>query len=356
MIESHDTKTWFAVKTGLAAFFVFVAVLFSGLQYGWLMLSGFAVLTVAYIWILYRYVKVELSLRSRDRRITAFAQRYGYSVSAEAEPHKTKTFSRVLEPRLQKFSNTIHGDNWRYSDLSYTTIARTKYGDIDADVVYYSVLELDLSRPLPNMLFDAPQAHGLAFLAEIDEYQRTSLEGDFDQFFVTYFPSRYHIDSRSIITPEVMAAMIDSGVSDIEISGKKLYLYSPLIEPKDLDNFINDGMTIRAKMMDHAVKYRDDRLDKPARDKGDVSHFGKSLMAKPKFPWNSIITIVILAIYFSIAAMNPTEPLEASGVLGYIAVLSGMLILAGWKINISWVKPRRAISRREKSYDKKHGR
>lgn len=356
MITNHDTKTWFTVKSALAFFFVGMTVLLTGLPYGWLMLPGFAVIAVIYTWILFRYIKVELRLRSRSKQIVAFAQTYGYSISADVVPQKTGTFTRVLEPRLQRFHNAIHGNDWRYSDLSYTTVAHTKYGDIDADVVYYSVLELDLPRSLPHMIFDAPQAHGLAFVTEVDEYQRTSLEGDFDQYFVTYFPSKYHIDARSIISPEVMAAMIDSGVSDIEISGKKLYLYSPLIEPKDIKDFIEDGMNIRVKMMDHAVHYRDDRLDTASRDKGRISHFGTSLMPKPKFPWWNIVTVIIVGVHLTIVTLYPKEPLNATDVIVYVGMIFGMIMFTWWDIDKSWFQPKRAILRREKSYINKYGR
>ena len=307
-------------------------------------------------YFVYKYVGAERRLLTRARRIAQFASRHHYDTDELEFPKKTKTFSLVLGER-QFFENQMQGKGWRYSDLSYVNVVRTKYGDYDSEKVYYSILEIELDRPLPHMLFDAPGAHGLAYLAEISESQRVSLEGDFDQYFVTYFPRHYDIDARSIISPEVMAAMIDSGVSDIEIAGKKLYLYSPLLDIKYLQDFIDDGLLIRDKMMDHAVHYRDDRVSEEKRADGDISRFGTQLMYKPKFPWWTVLWSAVGLIYLlSGIARSTAEDISFNTVLA-IAVYMGVLIAVSWAdIYQSWIRVNKRNTRLERSYRKKHGR
>lgn len=51
----------------------------------------------------------------------------------------------------------------------------------------FSVVEIPLPRNLPALVFDA-KSGGHSFGMKIDHSQRASLEGNFDEYFVTYFP------------------------------------------------------------------------------------------------------------------------------------------------------------------------
>lgn len=348
MIESHDTKTWFAMKTAFIVLVGWVSYPSFSSEPGWILALALGVILAAYMWLLYRFINDELSLQRRAHRITQFAKGHGYTTASEIYPERTTSFRSVLG-RWQEFKNQMQGPGWRYTDLSYVILITTNLGDINTVKVYYSVLELDLDRPLPHMLFDSPKAHGLAFAGEIDTSQKTTLEGDFDTNFVTYFPSKYHIDARSIISPEVMEAMIASGASDIEVIGRKLYLYRPLIPVERFDPFIEGGMNIRRKMMDHAMYYRDDRLDKLAQNKNDISWFGKNLMPKPKIPW-----LVLFAAFYilGVATLSFVDSghKSAPGILAFILYVSVFVVATIAAVYRSWVKPRRAIAHKEGAY------
>lgn len=58
--------------------------------------------------------------------------------------------------------------------------------------------------------------------------QRVSLEGDFDTHFTLYAPKGQDREAREILTPNVMAGLIDHGAAwDIEVSGNRLIVASP---------------------------------------------------------------------------------------------------------------------------------
>lgn len=94
----------------------------------------------------------------------------------------------------------------------------------------WSFVKIKLPRRLPHMVLDAKQNNGFRTFSNLtdvfDKSQTLSLEGNFDQHFTLYAPKQYERDALYIFTPDVMAAIIDSGSAyDMEVIDDDLYLY-----------------------------------------------------------------------------------------------------------------------------------
>ena len=191
--------------------------------------------------------------------------------------------------------HVTQGIGWRYADYRYTV----KYNvihewDVDGAWRLFSTIEIDLPRKLPALMFDS-KSGGHAFGWRIDQSQRTSLEGNFDDFFTTYFPLRYHIDARSVISPEVMVAMLELKDCDIEIQDDQLYVYCPMVPEAELQAFITKAIEIERKLADHIVHYRDERLP-GTTDRQNVAVIGSRLNRSPVRP-------ILLGVGFAVAAV-----------------------------------------------------
>lgn len=92
-----------------------------------------------------------------------------------------------------------------------------------------------LEKSMPHILLDSRKnnfrlfGEGASNLGTTpDREQRLVLEGDFGEHFDVYTPAGSERDALSILTPDVMALLIDHGGDcDIEIIGNRLYVYLP---------------------------------------------------------------------------------------------------------------------------------
>jgi len=163
--------------------------------------------------------------------------------------------------RDPKMTNVISTPEWTYGDFTYNLYGQLKNGEYVKARVYYGVMTAQLPRELPNVFFDSKKARRRQFRLHFAKEQRHSLEGDFDKFFVTYFPDGYTIDSMSFISPEVMWAMREARDYDIEIYKNRLFLYGPLFDPEQqLKDMSAKILEIKKQLIDNATTYRDERL------------------------------------------------------------------------------------------------
>jgi hypothetical protein len=158
-------------------------------------------------------------------------------------------------------TNVISTPNWTYGDFTYNLYGRLKNSEYVKARVYYGIMTTQLPRELPNVFFDSIKARRRQFRLHFAKEQRHGLEGDFDKYFVTYFPDGYTIDSMSFISPEVMWAMRSAGDYDIEIYGNRLFLYGPLFDPEQqLADMSTKILEIKKQLVDNVTTYRDERL------------------------------------------------------------------------------------------------
>ena len=162
------------------------------------------------------------------------------------------------DPRV---TNVLGTPDWTYADFVYNLHGRIKSAEYVRAKVHYGIMTTMLPRKLPNIFFDSAKARGRQFRFHFAASQRHSLEGDFDEHFVTYFPEGYTIDSMSFISPEVMWALRDARDYDIEIYGNRLFLYGPLFDPEtQLQDMSVKLAEIKKQLANDITTYRDERL------------------------------------------------------------------------------------------------
>lgn len=202
---------------------------------------------------------------------------------------------RQLGKKSWHVKNLLHAPEWDYLDYSYDVYRENKYGEYKDSTIHYSVLVVSLPRSLPRMIFDAPKSHGSQYKFQFHEATRHSLEGNFDKHFTTYFPKQYSIDALSIISPEVMRAMIDAHEYDIEVSGDKLYLYGQLAPVENITGLIEKGVAIKQKLMNNIVTYRDERISFKEGRK-ETSSFGTYIQVNPFRYWSVFVLGAVLSV------------------------------------------------------------
>ncbi|MFV0478151.1 MAG: hypothetical protein ACK5ME_09990 [Parahaliea sp.] len=120
-----------------------------------------------------------------------------------------------------------------HADISFAvgSISYTIKHDKNNQTLHWLYVSIPLSQKLPHMLLDAKQNDTSLFGIAISNLpkvftrrQKISLGEDFDKYFTLYAPKGYEHDVRTVLTPEVMAILIDkSPAFDVEIVDDKLF-------------------------------------------------------------------------------------------------------------------------------------
>ncbi|GAB3126967.1 hypothetical protein GCM10027056_25480 [Glaciibacter psychrotolerans] len=87
-----------------------------------------------------------------------------------------------------------------------------------------------LPAPLPHLILDATSNRRISteLPVEFKQAERLSLEGDFDKSFQLYSPPEYRRDALYVLTPDLMAALIDdAGSYNVEIIDSTLVFFTP---------------------------------------------------------------------------------------------------------------------------------
>ena len=128
-------------------------------------------------------------------------------------------------------------------------------------------LAVRLPAPLPHLILDATSNNRLGsdLPSGVDRAQRLSLEGNFDRWFHLYAPVAYRSDALYLLTPDVMAALIDTASAyNIEIVDDTLVFFT-----SSAADFSTPGpwQAIHAILADAAARiaasarrYRDERV------------------------------------------------------------------------------------------------
>jgi hypothetical protein len=262
-------------------------------KYGWIFMTLAAVTPVV---LAARYLYVRRRVSNHPQRVADFAARRGYELGA-VRAHDIISQPNLLnsmpKARDQSIDDYFSGPDWDYGDFTYTQYRYVKNGEYPNLYVYYGVMATQLPRALPNLFFDSKKARGKQFRFQLSASQKHSLEGDFDRYFVTYFPPDYTIDALSFITPEVMWALRGAADYDIEIVEDRLLLYGPWGNPdKQIPDMAAKITDIKQQLMNNIVTYRDERL--PAEQgRLQVAEDGHVLQG-------SKIALVILIIAISV--------------------------------------------------------
>lgn len=237
---------------------------------------------------------------------------------------------KELYPLGIGINNTLSGANWKFGDFMYAT-GSLFFNNAISEVRYFSCMEIDLPRKLPAMLFLSKRSsHNFGFYFKKTQTEKAKLEANMEKYFDMYFPIHYHIDSISIMSPEVIEVMLKLKDFDIEIRDDKLLLYGPLIEYQSIHALIDTATEIANKLSDHVVFYIDERVGDGSKE---VSAVGNRL----RKPENRTLVLGLLGIFFAVLAAYQWNLDE--GWLHKIAVLylSVVLFVIGVMICVSTI-------------------
>jgi hypothetical protein len=162
-----------------------------------------------------------------------------------------------------------------------------------------------LPRVLPNVLFDSKNDRNRQFKAEFASDQKHQLEGDFNNYFDTYFAEGYTLDSMSFVTPDVMQAMIAADEYDIEIVEDNLLLYGPMAAAlAQLDEMSRKIAAIKRTLAVTTADYHDDRLPGEA---GSVTVTPQGMFLKQRkvhLTFGIIVIIVYVVVNIASSVIN----------------------------------------------------
>lgn len=166
----------------------------------------------------------------------------------------------------------------------------------------WSYVRIKLTRRLPNMVLDARKNNVFGKLSNLpDSFSRgqiLALEGDFNNYFTLYAPKEYERDALYVFTPDVMAAVIDTGQTyDMEVIDDSLMLYSPgataLTSETHLKTLLGIIEKIGTELRDQSHRYADERVGDRALN--IVAEPGARL--KTRIPAVGVATIIFIVIY-----------------------------------------------------------
>ncbi len=199
------------------------------------------------------------------------------------------------------------GESWQLYETTYNFYRRTKSGEYLSKQVYYTVLEVQLSRPVPNLIFDSKSAKGQQFKYLYLKSQKLSFEGGFDNYFTSYAPDHYEIDTLSFVTPEVMHKLIETHDYDIELHGDRLVLYGPLLERDGLISMRTAGLELAAEINDNLDNYRDSYLGGKDRVT-QTAPFARKLLKSPlRAQIGLALSVLALLVLIQDAIINTTD-------------------------------------------------
>lgn len=130
-------------------------------------------------------------------------------------------------------------------------------------------IAIALPAPLPHLLLDAQDRRSGELSADVDRGQRLSLEGDFDRWFRAFSPAAYAADALYVLTPELMAALIDHAAGfNVEFVDDRLVFFAAgdadFSQPEAWQTVRGIFDEIAPRVAAKAGRYRDERV--PGQD------------------------------------------------------------------------------------------
>jgi len=215
-------------------------------------------------------------VRHGRRDLTALANGY------EPSPSSAATFSSLV---------TDHRLGVR--EYPRFTAGRVEFGTVRPRTARSrprQYVTVTLASPLPHLVLDARgnDGWGAALPASIARHQRISLEGDFDRTFRTYSPRGYAGDALYVLTPDVMAGLVDHASGfDVEVKDARVVFFRSV----DADYTRAEDWTSVDAVLTHVApkilalshRYVDERVD--GQDAVQVSRASRDTAAwRPPHP------------------------------------------------------------------------
>ena len=239
--------------------------------------------------------------------------------------------------------------HWQIYDAIFNIYDESKSGKpIKIKQAFYSVFEAKLRRAVPNLIFDSQAVKGRQFKSVYLKAQKLSFDYHLDEHFQIYSPKNYEIDTLSIITPEVIEALVMAKDYDIEFVGDSLFCYAPLLPKNQLEAFKQRALSIYDSVNDNLESYRDERLSGQPRRK-QVSDFGRRLLDSP-VRYLKLVAASVIVIIASLAFMIAFPDLPDLGVYVLCFAATSLMTALPKAVNII-----RTNKQREEAMTASHG-
>jgi hypothetical protein len=184
-----------------------------------------------------------------------------------------------------------HGPTWLLDHLSPSADSDTDYGTIgragSSGVVSSTgigYVAIRLPRRLPHLVLRRGRGFGI-----VGEGPELDLEGDFARHFSLRVPAGYERDAVYLLTPDVMAVLIDHARKlTVEVVDDWLFVYS---RPHDLTDPVTHERVHRlidvvgAQFRDQASAYRDERVTRDLRQPLSVNRVAPAGRRLPPAIW-----------------------------------------------------------------------
>lgn len=171
------------------------------------------------------FVIAPLIRRVRGRMVRQFAESNGftYQESGGLKARDGSVFAH--NGHSQKYEDFVSGifKETPFQFLHYTyTVGHGKH----SSTYHRSIMLMEFKSNLPHVVVDSKQFTSISF--PYAGKQLLELESEeFRQYFRLYVPREYEVEAMSILTPDVMAQLIDkSKYYDVEFINNRLYIYS----------------------------------------------------------------------------------------------------------------------------------
>ncbi|KAA9149479.1 hypothetical protein F6B41_04585 [Microbacterium lushaniae] len=192
-------------------------------------------------------------LKDWRRDLTALANGFIPSPSSAA------TFSSIITPRSR---GVREYPRFVAPGVEFGTLTHHR-----ARSVTWHYIAVALPAPLPHLILDASSNNrrGSDLPVDVARSQRLSLEGDFDRWFHVYSPTAYGADALYVLTPDVMAALIDEASGyNVEIVDDALVFFSPTIvdfgSPAHWEAVDSVLTRVAPRILAKAFQYVDERV------------------------------------------------------------------------------------------------
>ncbi len=193
----------------------------------------------------------------------------------------------------------VFQDGIEIGNYSYTTGSGKS-----RTVHFWGYMRVQLSRKLPHMVLDAKSNNLFKRFSNLSDSfgadQAVKLEGDFNNHFTLYVPKQYEQDALYVMTPDVMAAMVDLGAYyDMEIVDDFLFLYAPdgltLDSEENLRKMRAVVAKISSELRDQSSYYSDARVGD--RQANVVALQGSRL--KTNIGITTVLGIIVAIAYYA---------------------------------------------------------
>ncbi|GAA4170178.1 hypothetical protein GCM10022287_07720 [Gryllotalpicola koreensis] len=191
----------------------------------------------------------------RDWRATLTALANGF----EPQPSPRATFASMIAPgtRGAREYPRFVADTIEFGDLH----------QLGHGALQWSYLAARLPAPLPHLVLDASSNDRARsdLPMRLNGAQRLSLEGDFDKTFRLYAPDSYERDALYVLTPDVMAVLVDAAAGfNVEILDDTVVFFTrvtdDLAEPARWQGVHELLTRVVPRLIARARQYRDERV------------------------------------------------------------------------------------------------